>query len=313
MKHEANIVNIAKDLIAPADIKAGGTLRPEESERLISTVFKTDFLSKVNTKRMSRTKSAIDVFDIAKRQLVRVAEGTEPTDNQDVTDAGAVMTALSVQLFPSVTLSFLRDNKDNPNLVQTVEMAFADTLTRDLVDLGFNGTSDTATGSTADEKFLALNKGWVQVAKDNAAVIDVTKAKANMKWVTYLGNVLKAADDRYKNDSVFIMNTGDADAYGIELGGHVTGTALVADSPLRRFQGRQIIGNAYMPTGTILFTPINNLVFGMSTEIRRDRDYHSRKRVIEYTFDMAVDYEIAVKKAVVLGQTIIPAPVTDDS
>lgn len=39
-----------------------------------------------------------------------------------------------------------------------------------------------------------------------------------------------------------------------------------------------------------------------TTDIKRDRAYHSRRRALEYTFDMSFDFEVAVKQFAVLGE-----------
>ena len=294
---EHELVQLAKGLIGPEDLRTGGALTPQTANKIVSMIFKDAFLSKVMTVRMSRLKRNIDAFDISGRQLVRVPQGSEPTAAQtpSLSEHGCVLTALDVQLFPTLKLDFLRDNKDNPNLLQEVEAGFNTRFTHELVDLGFNGTSE------GGGNFLSLNKGWVQIARESSDAIN-TSFKLDAGWREALQHITSRADDRYKRDSVLLMNVGDADDYAYELGGHVTGHALTAESPLRRFSGLPIEPHPYMPKGTVLFTPLKNLVFGMNTEIKRDRAYHSRKRVIEYTFDMAVDYELVIKQAAVLGE-----------
>lgn len=105
--------------------------------------------------------------------------------------------------------------------------------------------------------------------------------------------------ERWRENSAFVMNLADADDYAAELGAHVTGTPLTA---LRRYNGLPIEANPRMPRGKVLFTPLMNLAHGVHTSVEQDKEYHKRKRVLEYTFDMAVDYEIAVKQACVLGK-----------
>ena len=301
-----DLVALAKGLIGPNDLANGGEMSPQAASRLISMVFKDAFLEKITTERMTRLERDVDVLDIARRQLVRVAQGAEPNADQTpgASEFGCVLRALSVQLFPTLKLDFLRANKDNPNLPKMVEDGFATRLQTDLVDLAFNGVGDTGEGATPEAKFLNLNKGWVQIAKDAANTTKKDIDPAVDTWTVTLAEIMDAADTRYRANSVFVMNEADADAYGRELGAHVTGTALRADSPLRRFEGKPIEAHPLMPKGHVLFTPLKNLVFGIHTDIRRDRGYHTRKRVLEYTFDQAVDFEIAVKAACVLAQPV---------
>ncbi|MDO5643902.1 MAG: hypothetical protein Q4G26_16130, partial [Paracoccus sp. (in: a-proteobacteria)] len=145
--------------------------------------------------------------------------------------------------------------------------------------------------------------GWVQILTDAAKAPKVEIDPATDGWVAGLRAIKDKSDTRFRRNSVFLMNEADADAYSREINAPVTGTAVNLDSPARRFEGHTIESHPDMPEGKVIFTPLKNLVVGIHTDIRRDRSYHSRKRVLEYTFDMAVDYEVAVKQAAVLGKT----------
>lgn len=301
-----DVVALAKSLIGPNDLANGGTLTPQRADKLISMIMADNFLAKINTVKMARLERNVDAIDVASRQLVRVAQGDEPGADQTANagEHGAILRALTVQLFPTLTLDFLRENKDNPQLLAMVEKAFVTRLQNDLVDLGFNGTHDDSGGATQAEKFLRLNKGWVQIALDHADVEKVDIDPATDGWKATLASIMNAGDERWRENSAFIMNLADADAYAEELGAHVTGTALTAESPLRRYNGLPIEANPRMSRGKVMFTPLMNLAHGVHSTIQQDKEYHKRKRVLEYTFDMAVDYEIAVKKACVLGRPV---------
>lgn len=299
-----DLVALAKGLIGPTDLANGGQMTPQAAAKLILMLFEDDFLKKVTTETMSRLTKAIDVADLLRRQLVRVAQGNDPeeADMTDVAEHGCKLTALDLQLFPTLTLDYLRENKDNPQLMATVEGGFNTRMQNDLVDLAFNGVADDATGANREAKFLRLNKGWLQVLRESTKAPKVDIDPATDGWEETLAKVYDASDARFRRDAVFVMNEGDADAYARQLGAAITGTPLRADSPLRRFEGKTIEAHPDMPAGSVMFTPLKNLVFGVHTDIRRDRSYHSRKRALEYTFDMAVDFEVAVKQAAVLGE-----------
>lgn len=299
-----DVVALAKSLIGPNDLANGGTLTPQRADKLITMIKADTFLAKINTVKMARLERNVDAIDVASRQLVRVAQGEEPGADQTASagEHGAILRALTVQLFPTLTLDFLRENKDNPKLLQAVEKAFVTRLQNDLVDLGFNGTHDDSGGATQAEKFLRLNKGWVQIALDHDDAVKIDIDPATDTWKATLASIMNAGDERWRENSAFIMNLADADAYAEELGAHVTGTALTAESPLRRYNGLPIEANPRMPRGKVMFTPLMNLAHGIHSTIQQDKEYHKRKRVLEYTFDMAVDYEIAVKQACVLGK-----------
>ncbi len=299
-----DFVALAKGLIEPEDLRNGGGLKPQEAAKLITMLFADPFLKKVTTIRMRRLTRDVDVMDIARRQLVRVPQGQEP-DNGDLTGAnefGCKLVALDAQLFASLTLDFLRENKDNPNLQKEVEAGFNTRLGNDIVDLGFNGVADDGTGADRAARFIRLNKGWLQIMRDAANTPKVGIDPATNGWVFSLKAIMEASDDRVRATSSFIMNEADADAYGEEINAPVTGHEVQSGSPARRFRGKNIETHPMMPQGAVAFTPLKNLVYGLHTDIRRDRSYHQRKRALEYTFDMAFDFEVAVKQFAVLGE-----------
>lgn len=293
-----DLIKIAKGIIQPGDLNPGGTLRPEASERLISLIFGDPFMRQVTTRRMRRMSADVQVWGVETRKLVRVPEGQTPSTAQIVggSQAGCTLTALPVQLFPTLSLSFLRDNADNPQLVSDVEASFAQQFANEYLDLAFNGTLDDNSGG-----FTTLNKGWVQIASEHAATPKVNIDPATNGWRASLKSMLDALPAQYRPTAAFIMNTGDADDYAYELGATVTGMPQVAESPLRRFMGIPIITTAYMPAGNALLTPSKNLIFGMHSEMVQTRRFNERARAIEWTFDTACDYEIAIKDACVYG------------
>lgn len=299
-----DFVALAKGLIEPEDLRNGGGLKSQEAAKLITMLFADAFLTKVTTIRMGRLTRDVDVMDIMRRQLVRVPQGQDP-DNADLTGAsefGCKLTALDAQLFATLTLDFLRENKDNPNLQSEVEAGFNTRLANDIVDLGFNGVADDAAGADRAATFIRLNKGWFQIMRDAQHTPKVAIDPALNGWVASLSEIMYAADDRVRATSSFIMNEADADAYGKEINVPVTGHEVHSASPARRFLGKTIETHPLVPRNTVAFTPMANLIYGINNDIRRDRAYHSRKRALEYTFDMAFDFEVAVKQFAVLGE-----------
>ncbi len=297
-------VALAKSLIGPTDLANGGTLTPQQAQKLISMLWKDGFLSKITTVRMSKLTRLVDVMDILRRQLVRVAQGTEP-DADALTSAeegGCKLTALDAQLFATLTLDFLRENKDNPALQQEIEKGFNTVLGNDIVDLGFNGIADDGAGADREEKFLHLNKGWLQIARESSKCPKVTIDAPTDGWIATLKAIKEKQDHRALSNSVFVMNLADADEYGEEINAPVTGHEVQSGSPARRFRGHMIEAHPNFPQGKVMFTPLKNLIHGLHTTIERNRAYHNRRRALEYTFDMSFDFEIAVKPFAVLGE-----------
>lgn len=294
------LIKIAKGIINPGDLNPGGALRPEASERLISLIAATGFMKNVTTRRMGKMSADVSVIGIAARSLVRVAEGATPSDAQRLgaTQHGATLTALPVQLFPQMSLSTLRDNANNPNLVAEVEQLLANRMEAELEDLAFNGVNDNNSGG-----FTTLNKGWIQIASETgSATVKVNiDPGGTQTWRQALKAVYDACPDVYRPQSAFVMSEADADAYAFEVANTVSGSAFVAESPLRRFLGRPILTSPYCPAGKLLFTPPQNLLFGITTEIWQKRRWDDDARALRWVFDFAVDYEIAIKEACVYG------------
>lgn len=299
-----DVVALAKSLIGPTDLANGGTLTPQQAQKLISLMWKDGFLSKITTVRMSKLTRLVDVMDILRRQLVRVPQGQEPSvdDLTSGLEVGCKLTALDAQLFATLTLDFLKENKDNPELQREIETGFNAVLTNDVVDLGFNGINDDAGGATREEKFLRLNKGWLQVAREAAASPKVDIDPATDGWVASLKALTEKQDHRALATSVYLMNEADADEYGEEINAPVIGHEVQSGSPARRYKGRMIEAHPSFPQGKIMMTPMKNLVYGLHTTIDRNRAYHTRRRGLEYTFDMSFDFEIAAKPFAVLGE-----------
>ncbi len=295
---------LAKGLIEPGELSYGGTVPPQQASKIIDMVFEDPFLSKITTQRMMKLQMNVEVLGAEGRQMVRVAEGVDPSDSDlaSAFEAGDQFNALPAQLFYSLGLTWLRAHQTDPKLLKKLEGIFIKVMQRDFVDLGFNGLKDDASGDTREERFFNLNKGWIQLAKEAEKTPKLDIDPITDTWLETLKGIKAAANGDYRSESQFVMNTADADAYAYEINGHVTGRPLAADDPLRRFDGIQIHGHDKMPRGHVLFTPMYNLAFGLHDRIERTREFVARKRALEFTFDQAFDYQIAVKQACVLGK-----------
>lgn len=299
----AKMVLFAKGIIGPEAIRAGNALTPQQAKKIISLIFDSDFLKKVTTQKMSRLKFEGTVLDVPTRSLRRRTKGVEPADGDkvDLAEFNYILHAEDVQLFADLSKDFLRDNADNPGLPGEIEAMLAKRLRGELVDLGFNGQGADYVGEDAD--FLKLHDGWIKIAMDAKAAGDAKGGAidaANDGWFSTLGNLWAMVPDQVKSSAVIHMNSGDADKYAEERA--VNDAAIRSDSErARKYLGYPIEAVPEMPAGNVLITPPRNLVFGINGDIERAREYKARKGVLEYTFDLAPDYEIAAKRFVVIG------------
>ncbi|SIS76573.1 phage major capsid protein [Insolitispirillum peregrinum] len=300
----APLVAFAKGLVGPEVLTVSGTLTPEVANAWIDLVVEHDFLKLVTVHRMARLKSEVPVLDMGRRSLRRVPQGSEPAadDSADVNQFGCTLEAEDAQLFLDLSRDFLRDNQNNPNLPTLVEGMLSRLYGAELLDLAFNGLGSTAPAGP-DQKFLSLNKGWLLLLKEAAqagkAPALATIDPATTGYVKALETVFTRLPAKYLATAVAVMSDTDALKYGVQVAGTPNGSYTAV--PAGAFVGKPIVAVPYMPSGSIMVTPLENLVLGINQEMERTREYHARKRCLQYTFDGSFDFEIRVKEAAALG------------
>lgn len=284
--------------------RVGGVLRPQQASRIIDLMVETDdFLGKVTVERSSRLQKDVDVYEIAQEVLVRVPEGEEPADFAQITNEGCTLNMLPAQLFGRVLFSSLRDNQDNPQFESQLLKKWSARFAENVVRLGFVGTSDTY----ASRKFTELNKGWVQLLKDAGGKTHTVDAAAYVQsgatdWPEYLGAVIEALPDRYKSAKCkIVMNISDHEALIRQIGRRDGMGAVLLEGKLKEMLGYDIERVGAMPRGTVIFTPLENLIYGACTQIERYRELNGKGRCIDYTFDMPFDYQVAIPDAAAIG------------
>lgn len=290
-----------KGSITAEALTVGGSLKPQAANKFIDMVIdQSGFLKQVTIERMSKLKKDISVLDIANRILVRVAEGTEPADNQKagLTQKGKTLSALYCQLFDTVLFSALEDNKDNPGYEDQLAAMFSRKFANEVTDLALNGTDETGAG------FLTLNKGYVQLAKDSATSVKVDVGTMSTNYVNSLKAIISAQQDRFKPGSALVLAPSDYEGLLMELGAKPSGIVYLIQGGVPAFMGYPITTNPYMPANHCLFTPLTNYVYGICTDIQRYREVRGTKRCIDYTFNIAMDYAFGIDEAVVIGYDV---------
>lgn len=301
----AQLVAFSKGLIGPNDIAVGGRLNPQQAAKLISLVFGNEFLKEITNTKMSRLEYEGQVVDIPRRSLRSVPQGQEPQDDDKtgVDEFGYTLKAESAQLFVDLKNDFLLNNQDNPNLVNDLEAMFVTRIQGELVDLSWNGL-----GSGSSDPFLKLNKGFIQLLKDSITEGGDGAAKsrdinpATSSWYDIFTGLWEQVPDEVKGQCVIYTNPTDADNYAAERG---RDTVRSDDETTRKVIGKAIRPVVGMPSKHVVITPPKNLIVGICQDVTRSRAYHNRKRCVEMTFDMSVDFEIAAKQFAVLGKPAV--------
>lgn len=301
---------LLKTDVTPETASVGGALRPEAANAFIDAVVdQSGLLKQVTLHRMNRLTSDISVMDVASRVLKRVAEGTEPSagDKPGVSNLGKTLLALPMQLFQSIPFSTLSDNANIPGYEEQLAAMFARKFANEIEDLAINGADDDYTGSA----FLELNKGWITLAKaaagaDNATsrAVDVGTLGTTTPYAEALTSVIAAQDARFDPTSALILSPADYRGIVQAVGGTTGGIQYLVQGNVPAFLGKEIIVSPYMPTGTVLYTPLSNLVWGIGRDIERYREVKGTKRCIDYTFNIACDFAIAIHRACVIGYDV---------
>lgn len=303
--------------LTPASVYVGGTLRPEQSSRWINLIVsKSNILSMVTVDKSSKLKKDINVREFITGVLQRVPQGTEPSEYTKYTNVGKQLDMLDAQLFAQITLDYLRDNQDKPTLENDTAAYLADVYARDIVKLAFTGIADDFSLSDATKKlFTHLNKGWPALLKESIAShkVDINDyiTSGVVGWANFLSAVVTALPEIYKSDSCrILMNKADYEEYCTQIGNMNGAVNLLISGQIKQYLGYEIIPVLNMPSKTVIFTPMANLVYGVNTNAERYRELSGTKRAIDYTYDSSFDFQVAVDDAAVIGYTV---PVTAPS
>jgi hypothetical protein len=280
--------------MSAADFSLRGTLTPEQSHTLIDAVAdSSDFLKKVQTVKTQSLQKDLTAIDLSNNILIQIAEGLEPTDAQKQKAAmiGCTLNLKPAQLFGFIGDSALEDNRHNPKFEQETFNAFAKSFGNNLTNLGFVGTTDAYASGTG---FTTLNKGWIEIAKSDAATVKGTY-EAGDSISDRLVALAESINPDAAADSVILIAPSDYQLYNREL------AALNAPYYLIEGNAPRILGipleiNKFMPAGVYMATPLKNLVLGAGLNVKRSREYHAAKRGLEYVFSIYQDYEILIKK-----------------
>lgn len=287
---------ILKASIGATDTTLSGTLTPEQAHNFIDVIKdNSKILQDINLVKMGRLTKELDAWDVAKGILVRVPSGKRPTEaqRQKLGVIGTKLEAKNVQLFARILQDALEENKHNSKFESETFNAFSKAFGNDLALLGFTGSSDTY-----DDSFETLHKGWVQIAKDSEEATKLTYA-ADDEIKDILLSLVKAIPEDIKGEAVIFINPADLLSYNVELSS-LNSPAHLIEAGASKIGGIKLYETSLIKKGTFLATPLKNLILGTVLDIRRNRWYDPEERALKYVFDVAVDYEIAVKKWVVL-------------
>lgn len=304
------LADLLKTDITPESASVGGALRPEAANSFIDAVVdQSGLLKRVTLHRMNRLTSDISVMDVASGVLKRVPEGTEPSadDKPGVSNLGKTLLALPMQLFQSIPFSTLSDNANVIGYEEQLAAMFAKKFANEIEYLALRGTDDDYAGSA----FLELNEGWITLAMlaagnddTTSRAVDVGTLGTTTTYAVALTSVIAAQDPRFDPTSALILSAADYRGIVQEVGGTNGGIQYLVQGNVPSFLGKEIVVSPFMPAGTVLYTPLSNMVWGICRDIERYREVKGTKRCIDYTFNIACDFAIAINRACVVSHNV---------
>ncbi len=290
--------------ITAADVTLDGTLTPKQGRAFANAIVDhSTYLKKITvdiTGKLTKTRTALDA---AKGVLTRHSAGVGTTDAQ-LKKLGVVGCKLNmvngVKLVAQVTDEALEDNQDNPNFEKEQFAGFSTVFGNDILYLGVVGIADN---DADNAPFNELAKGWLAVASESASVVKAEYANSGTATEKVLAALSLTVnnlhtDIRYK--TAIHLSPEDYDTYVDYIADAHQNTAVLLSGEAAKYKGRELVVMEDFPQGTYLATPLQNVVLGMSKQIKRSRWTDNDTSSIMYKFVTRPDYEFDIHKYVTL-------------
>ncbi len=294
--------------LTPQEATLNGELTPKQGRVFVSTIVASDaLLGKVTTDITGKLTKERSGLDVAKGMLTRHVSGETPPD-ENMKKLGKIGCTLDmtkgVELNAKINDDTLEDNKDNADFDKEQFKVFGQIFSNDLLYLGVIGKADNP---AVNAPFDELAKGWITVAKESDATNKPTSSNESILY--RLKHLVKNAHDDVKGSAAILMSASDYMDYQFEIAEKFKSLATLLKAKEKEFMGFEIETRPDVPNGTYLLTPLKNMVFGMSSKVKRKRWYDNEKDCLRYKFVVYPDYEFDIHKYVTY-MTIVSLTVT---
>jgi hypothetical protein len=300
-----------KDTIDSEGDLSGGQFPRRLFEQFFQQVQESaTLLEEVRTVALDYRQQAIPQIGVGERLMQAVSEGESVEDNFESASTGQVDLDVEKTVIPyELTRESVEDTVDDVAdiLLDKFERQFA----ADAQELGVAGHESTpSTYFSGDDGFFGINDGWLAIAEGQGSS---SRVDGNSSMTTYdhgAGGVNTVLFDetilslgaKYRRDGVdptLLMNRDNVQRYKSFLTDKESGLGdamLRADADINPF-GYDIMGVHGMPEDKGLFTPTENLIWGLRRDVEIDvvqnsdetleRDLHAR-----YALRARHDYQI---------------------
>lgn len=290
---------LLKSGLTPQNATLSGTLTAKQGRIFANAIVAANsLLGKVTTDITGKLTKERSGLDGLKGALTRHKSGEEaPVANlKKLGKIGCTLNMTKgVELNAKINDDTLEDNQDNPDFETEQFNAFSTIFGNDLLYLGIVGEADSDDHAAS---FTDLAKGWFMVAHESDDTNKITSSsKSILERLVLL--VQNAHDDAIEMASI-LMSRKDYTKYQLEIAKEFKSLATLLKANEKEIMGVPIETSADIPDGEYMLTPLKNLVFGISSKVKRDRWYDNAKSALMYKFVVFPDYEIDIKKYVTL-------------
>lgn len=288
---------ILKSGLKATDVTLSGSLTPKQGKIFVSTIVSSHaLLGKVTTDITGKLTKERTGWDAAKGVLSRHKSGTK-TPDENTRKLGKIGCKLDmtrgVELHAKILDEALEDNQDNPNFEQEQFAIFTTVFSNDLQYLGIIGESDSD-DHTASFKDLA--KGWFTIASESA---NTNKPTSSSDSILYrLKHLVKNAHPDVKSTAAILMSSNDYMDYQFEIAEEYQDVATLLNADKKSFMDMPIETSPDVSDNEYLLTPLKNMIFGISSRVKRNRWYDNDEDALKYKFVVYPDYEFDIHKYV---------------
>jgi len=291
--------NILKSGLSATDATLSGSLTPKQGKLFVSTIVSSHaLLSKVTTDITGKLTKERSGWDAAKGMLTRHKSGTKAPD-ANLKKLGKIGCNLDmtkgVELNAKILDEAIEDNQDNPNFEKEQFESFTTIFSNDLQYLGVVGTADN---DDHEAPFTELAKGWLQIARESGTVNKPTSSNNSILY--RLKHLVKNAHDDVKGSATILMSSADYMDYQFEIAEKYQDLATLLKADKKSFMDMPIETSPDLTNGEYLLTPLQNMIFGISSRVKRNRWYDNDESALKYKFVVFPDYEFDVHKYVTL-------------
>lgn len=305
-----NIDKILEKAFTSGDLASGGLMNPEQAAKFVQGIFdKSVITAECRREPMKANKKQIDKITYTSDILQKPnAVGTDPSATSKPTTTKVTLDAQEAIVAIDIGYDALEDSIESQGLMDTILGITAGRLGYEIDVLALHGNSVGATGTFLD----ILDGIFKQVTTHVLDAGDATLSD------TILANALKKLPGKYLDNEAgwrfYVSHLARLD-YVTCLAGKGVNEAFVRylieakepaynGIPVRKVGGikTEDVGGGASPvvygSQALLVNP-RNIVFGIHRDIAYEFQRQPRKRIVEVTITMRVDFKLEEEDAIV--------------